>query len=288
MQKIVTSLWFDDQAEKAANYYVSIFPNSRIQNVTRYGSAGPRPEGLVMTVDFQLAGQEFNAINGGPDFTFTEATSLLVNCQTQEEVDDLWDKLGKGGEPGPCGWLKDRYGLSWQIVPVALNEMIADPDPEKSQRVMAAMLQMGKLDEAALRDAYEGRVPARSASRHPEPHGHDHQEDREEPLHQGGRRNDRDPGSHPGAQGESDGQQQGAPHVHMSAPVVLDESEDPHREEHGAERSAGRGREGELHDAHQPDYHDDTAPDPEQAGEDPGCRAERQVEEGHYGLLVRG
>ena len=164
MQKIVTSLWFDDQAEKAANYYVSIFPNSRIQNVTRYGSAGPRPEGMVMTVDFRLAGQEFNAINGGPEFTFTEATSLLVNCQTQEEVDDLWDKLGKGGEPGPCGWLKDRYGLSWQIVPVALNEMIADPDPEKSQRVMAAMLQMGKLDEAALRDAYEGRAPARSAS----------------------------------------------------------------------------------------------------------------------------
>ena len=117
-----------------------------------------------MTVDFRLAGQEFNAINGGPEFTFTEATSLLVNCQTQEEVDDLWDKLGKGGEPGPCGWLKDRYGLSWQIVPVALNEMIADPDPEKSQRVMAAMLQMGKLDEAALREAYEGRVPARSAS----------------------------------------------------------------------------------------------------------------------------
>ena len=149
MQKIVTSLWFDDQAEKAANYYVSIFPNSRIQNVTRYGSAGPRPEGMVMTVDFRLAGQEFNAINGGPEFTFTEATSLLVNCQTQEEVDDLWDKLGKGGEPGPCGWLKDKYGLSWQIVPVALNEMIADPDPEKSQRVMAAMLQMGKLDEAA-------------------------------------------------------------------------------------------------------------------------------------------
>jgi predicted 3-demethylubiquinone-9 3-methyltransferase (glyoxalase superfamily) len=164
MQKIVTSLWFDDQAEEAANYYVSIFPNSRIQNVTRYGSAGPRPEGMVMTVDFQLAGQQFNAINGGPDFTFTEATSLLVNCQTQEEVDDLWDKLGKGGEPGPCGWLKDKYGLSWQIVPVVLNEMIADPDPEKSQRVMAAMLEMGKLDEAALREAYEGRVPARSAS----------------------------------------------------------------------------------------------------------------------------
>ncbi len=155
MQQIVPSLWFDDQAEEAANFYCSIFEDSRIVNVTRYGSAGPRPEGMVMTVDFQLRGQDFNAINGGPEFKFTEATSLLVNCQSQEEVDELWAKLTDGGEPGPCGWLKDRYGLSWQIVPVALGAMLNDPDPAKSQRVMAAMLQMGKLDLAQLRRTYE-------------------------------------------------------------------------------------------------------------------------------------
>jgi predicted 3-demethylubiquinone-9 3-methyltransferase (glyoxalase superfamily) len=155
VQKIVPSLWFDTQAEEAAKFYVSIFEDSKITSVTRYGSAGPRPEGMVMTVDFQLAGQDFNAINGGPDFKFTEATSLLVNCQTQDEVDDLWQKLGDGGEPGPCGWLKDRYGLSWQVVPVALGEMLSDPDPARSQRVMAAMLQMSKIDLAELRRAYE-------------------------------------------------------------------------------------------------------------------------------------
>jgi predicted 3-demethylubiquinone-9 3-methyltransferase (glyoxalase superfamily) len=155
MQKIVPSLWFDTQAEEAAKFYTSIFRNSKITNVARYGSAGPRPEGMVMTVDFQLDGQDFNAVNGGPDFTFTEATSLLVNCQTQAEVDDLWQKLGDGGEPGPCGWLKDKFGLSWQIVPVALGEMLSDPDPVKSQRVMAAMLQMSKIDLARLREAYE-------------------------------------------------------------------------------------------------------------------------------------
>jgi predicted 3-demethylubiquinone-9 3-methyltransferase (glyoxalase superfamily) len=164
MQKIVTSLWFDDQAEEAANYYASIFKDSKITNIARYGSAGPRPEGMVMTVDFQLAGQDFNAINGGPEFAFTEATSLLVNCESQAEVDELWEKLGEGGEFGPCGWLKDRYGLSWQIVPVSLGEMVSDQDPEKSQRVMAAMLQMGKIDEAALREAYEGRAPARAGT----------------------------------------------------------------------------------------------------------------------------
>jgi predicted 3-demethylubiquinone-9 3-methyltransferase (glyoxalase superfamily) len=155
VQKIVPSLWFDTQAEEAAKFYVSIFKDSKITNITHYGSAGPRPEGMVMTVDFRLAGQDFNALNGGPDFKFTEATSLLVNCQTQDEVDDLWQKLGDGGEPGPCGWLKDRYGLSWQVVPVALGEMLSDPDPARSQRVMAAMLQMSKIDLAELRRAYE-------------------------------------------------------------------------------------------------------------------------------------
>ena len=141
MQKISPSLWFDDQAEEAANLYVSIFKDAKITNVTRYGSAGPGPEGSVMTVDFQLHGQDFNAINGGPQFTFTEAVSLLVNCESQDEVDEYWEKLADGGEAGPCGWLKDRYGLSWQIVPVALGEMISDPDPAKSQRVVQAMLQ---------------------------------------------------------------------------------------------------------------------------------------------------
>ena len=157
MHKIVPSLWFDTQAEEAAKFYVSIFKDSKITNITHYGSAGPRPEGMVMTVDFQLAGQAFNAINGGPDFKFTEATSLLVNCQNQAEVDDLWKKLGDGGEAGPCGWLKDRYGLSWQVVPVALGEMLSDPDPARSQRVMAAMLQMSKIDLAGLRKAYEAK-----------------------------------------------------------------------------------------------------------------------------------
>jgi predicted 3-demethylubiquinone-9 3-methyltransferase (glyoxalase superfamily) len=156
VQKIVTSLWFDDQAEEAANYYCSIFPDSRVTKVTHYGSAGPRPEGMVLTVDFQLHGQDFNAINGGPEFKFDEAISLVVNCESQAEVDELWDKLtADGGEPGPCGWLKDRYGLSWQIVPTAMQEMLDHPDTEKSQRAMAAMLKMGKLDIAELRRAFE-------------------------------------------------------------------------------------------------------------------------------------
>jgi predicted 3-demethylubiquinone-9 3-methyltransferase (glyoxalase superfamily) len=150
VQKIVTSLWFDTEAEEAANFYVSLFPDSRVNRVSRYGSAGPRPEGTVMTVDFEMAGQAFNALNGGPEFRFTEATSLLVNCESQEEVDRLWERLGDGGEPGPCGWLKDRFGLSWQIVPVALGEMLSDPNAARAQRVMAAMLQMGKIDVAEL------------------------------------------------------------------------------------------------------------------------------------------
>ena len=157
MQKINPSLWFDHEAEEAANFYVSVFTDSRIVHVARYGSAGPGPAGSVMTVDFQLRGQDFNAINGGPQFTFTEAISLLVNCESQDEVDEYWEKLSDGGQKGPCGWLKDRYGLSWQIVPTALGEMIADPDEAKSQRAMKAMLQMTKLDVAELRRAYDGR-----------------------------------------------------------------------------------------------------------------------------------
>jgi predicted 3-demethylubiquinone-9 3-methyltransferase (glyoxalase superfamily) len=155
MQKIVPFLWFDDQAEKAANHYISIFPDSKVLSITRYGDAGPGPKGTVMTVSFQLAGQEFIALNGGPQFKFTEAISLSVNCQTQEEVDELWEKLSEGGEEGPCGWLKDKYGLSWQINPTALGEMLQDPDAEKSNRVMQAMLKMGKIDIAGLRRAYE-------------------------------------------------------------------------------------------------------------------------------------
>jgi len=156
MQKIVTSLWFDTEAEEAANFYCSKFRDSKILSVSHYGSAGPRPEGMVLAVDFQLAGQTFNALNGGPDFKFTEATSLLIHCESQDEVDQYWDALGEGGEPGPCGWLKDKFGLSWQIVPTALDEMLADPDPEKAQRVMKSMLQMGKIDVAELKRAYDG------------------------------------------------------------------------------------------------------------------------------------
>ncbi len=157
MQKIVTFLWFDDQAEEAANHYVSIFPDSRILGMSRYGDAGPGKKGSVMVVTFELAGQQFQALNGGPEFKFTEAVSLFVNCETQEEVDTLWEKLSEGGEKGPCGWLKDRYGLSWQIVPTVLEQLLQDEDAEKASRAMRAMLQMGKLDIAGLWRAYEGR-----------------------------------------------------------------------------------------------------------------------------------
>ncbi len=153
MQKITPSLWFDTQSEEAANFYVSVFKNSRILNVSRYGEAGPRPAGMVMTVAFELDGQEFIALNGGPEFTFTEAVSLQVNCETQDEVDRYWEILSEGGEEGPCGWLKDKYGLSWQIIPVALTELLNHPDAAKAQRVMAAMLQMKKIDIAALEAA---------------------------------------------------------------------------------------------------------------------------------------
>ena len=157
MQKILPCLWFDNQAEEAANHYISIFPDSKVLSVSRYGEAGPRPKGMVMVVTFQLAGQEFMALNGGPEFKFSEAISLYVNCQTQEEVDELWQKLSEGGEQGPCGWLKDKYGVSWQVIPTALPELLQDPDPEKSKRAMQAMLQMGKIDLAALKRAYEGQ-----------------------------------------------------------------------------------------------------------------------------------
>ena len=155
MNKITPFLWFDNQAEEAANFYVSIFKNSKIVNIARYGEAGPGPAGTVMTVTFQLEGQEFIALNGGPQFKFTEAISFSVDCKTQEEVDELWEKLSAGGEEGPCGWLKDKYGLSWQINPTVLGEMLSDPDPEKSQRVMKAMLQMKKIDIKTLKQAYE-------------------------------------------------------------------------------------------------------------------------------------
>jgi len=153
-QKITTFLWFDKNAEEAANLYCSIFKNSKILNLARYGDAGPGPKGTVMTVAFQLEGQRFVALNGGPQFKFTEAISLLVDCDTQHEVDELWSKLAAGGEEGPCGWLKDRFGLSWQIIPSVLSKMMQDEDPERSRRVMEAMLQMKKMDIARLERAY--------------------------------------------------------------------------------------------------------------------------------------
>jgi predicted 3-demethylubiquinone-9 3-methyltransferase (glyoxalase superfamily) len=153
MQKITPFLWFDTEGEEAATFYTSVFPNSRIVRVARYGEAGPRPAGTVMTVSFELDGQKFVALNGGPEFTFSEAISFQVDCETQDEVDSYWSKLSAGGEEGPCGWLKDRYGVSWQIVPRALTELLGDPDPEKSQRVMRAMLQMKKIEIDALERA---------------------------------------------------------------------------------------------------------------------------------------
>ncbi len=154
MQKIIPNLWFDTEAEDAANFYTSIFENSTVLRVMHYGEAGPRPAGMVLTVTFQLEGQEFTALNGGPEFKFNEAISLLVNCDSQEEVDRLWDKLSKGGEKGPCGWLKDKFGVSWQITPAILDEMLQDEDADKANRVMKAMLQMGKIEIDALERAY--------------------------------------------------------------------------------------------------------------------------------------
>jgi predicted 3-demethylubiquinone-9 3-methyltransferase (glyoxalase superfamily) len=154
MQKITPFLWFDGKAEEAMNFYTSIFKNSKIVSITRYGEAGPGATGTVMSAEFQLEGQEFIALNGGPLFKFTEAISFFVNCETQEEVDELWEKLSEGGEEGRCGWLKDKFGLSWQIIPSALGEMLSDPDPVKSERVMKAMFRMDKLDIKTLKQAY--------------------------------------------------------------------------------------------------------------------------------------
>lgn len=156
MGKITPFLWYDNNAEEAVNHYTSIFKNSRVTNIARYGEAGPGPKGSIMTIAFQLEGQDFIALNGGPMFKFNEAISLSVDCKTQQEVDKLWEKLSAGGQPSQCGWLKDKYGLSWQIVPSVLIEMLQDPDAEKSQRVMQAMMQMSKIDIAALRRAYQG------------------------------------------------------------------------------------------------------------------------------------
>jgi predicted 3-demethylubiquinone-9 3-methyltransferase (glyoxalase superfamily) len=155
MQKITPFLWFDNQAEEAAEFYVSIFKNSKIVGVTRYGEAGPGPKGSAMTVKFELEGLEFIALNGGPHFKFTEAISFSVDCKTQEEVDEFWRRLSEGGEEGQCGWLKDKYGLSWQVNPRILGEMLSDPDPEKSKRVMEAMLKMKKIDIGRLKQAYD-------------------------------------------------------------------------------------------------------------------------------------
>ncbi len=155
MQKITPCLWFDNNAEEAVNHYLSIFKNSKINKVLHCGDAGPGPKGSVLTIAFQLEGQDFIALNGGPIFKFNEAISLSVDCKSQIEVDDLWEKLSAGGQESRCGWLKDKFGLSWQVVPSALVEMLQDPDPEKAKRVMAAMMKMGKIDIAKLKQAYD-------------------------------------------------------------------------------------------------------------------------------------
>lgn len=154
--KIKPNLWFDTEAEDAAAFYTSVFENSRIVNVTRYTEAGPRPAGTVMTVEFELDGQRFVAINGGPQFTFDEAVSFEIDCETQDEIDYYWERLSEGGKEGPCGWLKDKYGLSWQVVPTGMEELFADPDPERARRAMQAVLGMSKLDIATLRSAADG------------------------------------------------------------------------------------------------------------------------------------
>ena len=156
MQKIVPFLWLNDQAEEAIGFYTSIFPGSKVVDVSRYGEAGPGKPGTVMTATFELAGQRFMVLNGGPEFSFTEAISFFVSCGSQEEVDELWTKLtAGGGEEGPCGWLKDKYGVSWQVIPTVLGELMGDPDPEKARRVTEAMLKMKKIDIAGLKKAHE-------------------------------------------------------------------------------------------------------------------------------------
>ena len=155
-QKITTNLWFDTEAEEAAEFYISVFKNSRIVNVTHYNDAVPSKSGMVLTVDFELDGQRFTGLNGGPQFKFDEAISLLINCETPEEVDYFWEKLAEGGETGQCGWLKDRYGLSWQVVPDGMEELFADSDPKRAERALEAMLKMQKLDLEELRRAADG------------------------------------------------------------------------------------------------------------------------------------
>jgi predicted 3-demethylubiquinone-9 3-methyltransferase (glyoxalase superfamily) len=155
-QKIIPSLWFDTEAEEAANFYVSVFKNARVVDVTHYTEAGPREAGMVLTVEFELDGQRFVGINGGPQFTFDEAVSFQITCEDQAEIDYYWERLTDGGEESQCGWLKDRYGLSWQVVPKGMAEVFADPDPEKARRAMEAMLQMRKIDFAAIRAAADG------------------------------------------------------------------------------------------------------------------------------------
>src|SRR5215510_10968491 len=157
MQKISPFLWYNDNAEEAVNFYVSIFKNAKILAVARYGDSGPGPKGSVMTINFQIEGQEFIALNGGPHFMFNEAISFSVDCEAQEEIDELWEKLSEGGQKSQCGWLKDKFGLSWQVNPGILGEMLSDKDPEKSKRVMEAMLQMDKIDIKALKQAYAGK-----------------------------------------------------------------------------------------------------------------------------------
>ena len=156
MQKIVTNIWFDGQVEEALEFYTSIFTKSRIKAITRYGEAGPGPKGEIMTATFELAGQEFTIINGGPEFPHTPAMSLLINCEDQAEVDELWEKLADGGEQGQCGWLTDRFGVNWQVFPIALDRLLQAEDEVRTQRVMTAMLSMKKIDLAALESAYAG------------------------------------------------------------------------------------------------------------------------------------
>jgi predicted 3-demethylubiquinone-9 3-methyltransferase (glyoxalase superfamily) len=158
-QRITPNLWFDTEAEEAANHYISIFKNSRIVGVTHYTENAPREAGMVMTVEFELDGQRFVGINGGPEFKFDEAVSFQIDCETQDEIDYYWERLGEGGQEGPCGWLKDKYGLSWQVVPAGMEELFSDADPKRAERAMQAMLGMSKLDIAALRNAADG-VPA--------------------------------------------------------------------------------------------------------------------------------
>lgn len=159
-QKITPNLWFDTQAQEAAEFYTSVFPNSRVVHVTHYTEAGPRPAGMVMTVEFELDGQSFVGINGGPEFTFNEAVSLQINCETQDEVDHFWRRLSEGGQEGQCGWLKDRYGLWWQVTPTGMEDYLTDEDPHRAQRAMRAMLGMSKIDLAAIRRAADGDDPS--------------------------------------------------------------------------------------------------------------------------------